>query len=110
MKRSTFLGVLLWLVWPAVAAAQTGVLPADIAFMRGMIAHHAQAIEMSRLVPDRTSRPELLMLAKRIEARPASPGQEVHIEIDGELPGKLPAVYEVVPGALRVRVPNQNPK
>ncbi len=44
-------------------------------------------------------------LAKRIEARPANPDQEVHIEIDGELPGKLPAVYEVIPGALRVRVP-----
>jgi YegS/Rv2252/BmrU family lipid kinase len=44
-------------------------------------------------------------LAKRIEARPLRDDQEVHIEIDGELPGKLPAVYEVIPGALRVRVP-----
>ncbi|PYT01048.1 MAG: hypothetical protein DMF63_05130 [Acidobacteria bacterium] len=44
-------------------------------------------------------------LAKRIEARPFRDDQEVHIEIDGELPGKLPATYEVVPGALRVRVP-----
>lgn len=44
-------------------------------------------------------------LAKRIEARPLRDDQEVHIEIDGELPGKLPATYEVVPGALRVRVP-----
>jgi diacylglycerol kinase (ATP) len=45
------------------------------------------------------------MLAKRIEARPANDSQEVHIEVDGELLGKLPAVYEVVPKALRVRVP-----
>ena len=44
-------------------------------------------------------------LAKRIEARPLRDDQEVHIEIDGELPGKLPATYEVVPGALKVRVP-----
>lgn len=44
-------------------------------------------------------------LAKRIEARPANADQEIHIEVDGELPGKLPAVYQVVPGALRVRVP-----
>src|SRR4030095_10999626 len=29
-------------------------------------------------------------LAKRIGARPLHPDQEVHIEIDGELPGKLP--------------------
>ncbi|HKP67774.1 MAG TPA: diacylglycerol kinase family protein [Pyrinomonadaceae bacterium] len=46
-------------------------------------------------------------LAKRVEARPMNDGEEVHIEIDGELPGRLPAVYEVVPGALRVRVPSQ---
>ena len=46
-------------------------------------------------------------LAKRIEARPLNEHQEVHIEVDGELLGRLPAVYEIVPGALRVRVPNQ---
>jgi YegS/Rv2252/BmrU family lipid kinase len=44
-------------------------------------------------------------LAKRVEARPLSDGRDVHIEIDGELLGRLPATYEVVPGALRVRVP-----
>ena len=44
-------------------------------------------------------------LAKRIEARPLNDDQEVHIEIDGELPGRLPAVYEIVPNKLRVRVP-----
>lgn len=43
--------------------------------------------------------------AKRVEARPFSSGEEVHIEVDGELLGKLPAVYEVVPEALRIRVP-----
>ncbi len=45
-------------------------------------------------------------LARRVEARPLNAGQEIHIEVDGELPGKLPAVYEIVPAALRVRVPN----
>lgn len=44
-------------------------------------------------------------LAKRIEARPMNDGDAVHIEVDGELLGMLPAVYEVVPKALRVRVP-----
>ena len=43
--------------------------------------------------------------AKRIEARPFHDGEEVHIEVDGELLGRLPAVYEVVPEALKVRVP-----
>lgn len=45
-------------------------------------------------------------LAKRIEARPLNDGEEINIEIDGELLGKLPAVYDVVPNALHVRVAN----
>lgn len=44
-------------------------------------------------------------LAKRIEARPMNENEDVHIEVDGELLGKLPAVYEVVPRAIRIRVP-----
>jgi YegS/Rv2252/BmrU family lipid kinase len=43
-------------------------------------------------------------LAKRIEIR-AVDHADIHLETDGELPGKLPAVYEIVPKALRVRVP-----
>jgi YegS/Rv2252/BmrU family lipid kinase len=43
--------------------------------------------------------------ARRIEVSAADPGEEILIETDGELPGKLPAVYEIIPGALRVRVP-----
>ena len=44
-------------------------------------------------------------LAKRVEVSPARPGAEVHLETDGELPGKLPAVYEAIARALRVRTP-----
>jgi YegS/Rv2252/BmrU family lipid kinase len=44
-------------------------------------------------------------LARRIEARPADDSREIHIEIDGELPGRVPAVYEVLPRALKLRVP-----
>ncbi len=47
-------------------------------------------------------------LAKQIEARPVDPDREIHIEIDGELAGRLPATYEVVPSALRVRVPSES--
>jgi len=47
-------------------------------------------------------------LAKRIEVSPVDKNQPIFIETDGELPGKLPAVYEIVPNALRVRVPKNN--
>jgi YegS/Rv2252/BmrU family lipid kinase len=43
--------------------------------------------------------------AKKVEAALVDTTREIHIEIDGELPGKLPAVFEIVPAALRVRVP-----
>ncbi len=42
--------------------------------------------------------------AKKIEVS-AYNGNEIHLELDGELPGKLPAVFEILPNALRVRVP-----
>jgi YegS/Rv2252/BmrU family lipid kinase len=42
--------------------------------------------------------------ARRIEI--SAPGDaEIHLETDGELPGKLPAVYEILPKALSIRVP-----
>jgi uncharacterized protein (DUF305 family) len=40
---------------------------AEIRFMQGMIGHHAQALEMTKLLPTRTARPEMELLAKRIE-------------------------------------------
>jgi diacylglycerol kinase (ATP) len=44
--------------------------------------------------------------ARRIIIRPAESEQSpVTIEVDGELPGHLPASFEIVPGALRVRCP-----
>jgi YegS/Rv2252/BmrU family lipid kinase len=42
-------------------------------------------------------------LAARVEARPASKEMRVAIEVDGELPGYLPATFEILPSALRVR-------
>jgi diacylglycerol kinase (ATP) len=45
--------------------------------------------------------------ARKIEAAPVDETREIHIEIDGELPGKLPALFEIVPDALRVRVPKR---
>ena len=38
-----------------------------VAFMQGMIGHHAQALEMARLVPSRSSHPSVKLLAERID-------------------------------------------
>src|SRR5258708_26362949 len=67
------------LVWSALAAcvvaaalrAQGGAIQrgaqADATFMRDMIAHHAQAIEMSALIPARTTREDMRLLGERID-------------------------------------------
>jgi len=44
---------------------------ADVRFMQGMIGHHAQALEMVALLPERTSRDDMRLLAKRIEVSQA---------------------------------------
>ena len=44
-------------------------------------------------------------LAKQIVARPVKNDEEVAIELDGEVVGRLPATFQVIPLALRVRCP-----
>ncbi len=44
-------------------------------------------------------------LAKKIVARPVAKDAPVTIEVDGELAGRLPATFQIVPCALRVRCP-----
>jgi diacylglycerol kinase family enzyme len=41
--------------------------------------------------------------AKIVTARPTRSNEKVALEIDGELPGHLPARFEILPRALRVR-------
>lgn len=43
--------------------------------------------------------------ARRVVARPARADKKVAIEIDGELPGRLPATFEILPAALKLRCP-----
>jgi len=50
----------------ATIPADARYTAADVTFMQGMIGHHAQALEMSALVADRSTRPELALLAERI--------------------------------------------
>ena len=52
----------------AIEVADTRYTASDAQFMRDMIPHHQQALEMSRLAPDRTNSPELLEIARKIEA------------------------------------------
>jgi YegS/Rv2252/BmrU family lipid kinase len=43
-------------------------------------------------------------LARKVSVRPADNDKEVALEVDGELPGRLPATFQIIPEALRVRV------
>lgn len=44
--------------------------------------------------------------AAKVVARPTAKAEQISIEIDGELPGRLPATFQIVPHALRVRTPS----
>ena len=52
----------------AIALARTAYTSADVQFLRDMIPHHQQAIDMAALAKDRTNRKELLDAAGRIDA------------------------------------------
>jgi YegS/Rv2252/BmrU family lipid kinase len=45
------------------------------------------------------------VLAKKISASPLEKDELVQIDVDGELPGFLPATFQIIPKALRVRCP-----
>lgn len=48
-------------------------------------------------------------LGARIEVSAVDHSQQILLETDGEMPGKLPAVFEIIPNAIRVRVPRSIP-
>ena len=58
----------------AIKIANTSYSPADAQFMRDMIPHHHQALQMAELVANRTNRKELIDVAGRINA---SQGDEI---------------------------------
>jgi uncharacterized protein (DUF305 family) len=51
---------------PSTKAKLPPLSPADVEFMQGMIMHHAQAIEMTALIPTHTENKELRSLGARI--------------------------------------------
>jgi len=80
--------------------------PADVQFMQGMIHHHAQALDMTALVPERTAREDLKLLALRIELSQedeigmmqewlAARGEEAPAVRDHDMPG-----MPLMPGML----------
>ena len=54
------------LYWQRQQEARADFTPADVAFMTGMIGHHAQALVMSRLAPTHGASPAVQRLAARI--------------------------------------------
>lgn len=71
--RRALLSALVLLGAPVGATLEAQVasgvrhVAADVRFMQGMIHHHAQAVAMAALVPARTARQDLSMLAQRID-------------------------------------------
>jgi diacylglycerol kinase (ATP) len=47
-------------------------------------------------------------LARKVTVRPPDRASEISLEVDGELPGRLPATFQIIPEALRVRVNDRN--
>lgn len=44
-------------------------------------------------------------LAAKVTARAVNPNETIQVEVDGEIPGVLPATFQILPKALRVRCP-----
>ncbi|BBY80948.1 DUF305 domain-containing protein [Mycolicibacterium pulveris] len=53
---------------PAITGQPAGYNADDVAFATNMIPHHEQAVEMSALVPERSTNPEVIALAEQISA------------------------------------------
>jgi uncharacterized protein (DUF305 family) len=69
LSRYTLAVLAIGLTSPVRAPAQKSpsYTAADVRFMQGMIGHHAQALAMVALIPNRSSRQDIRMLGQRIE-------------------------------------------
>jgi uncharacterized protein (DUF305 family) len=61
---------------PVITGQPAGYNADDVAFANNMIPHHQQAVELSAMVPDRSTNADLIALAKQISA-----AQQPEIEI-----------------------------
>ena len=53
---------------PPITGQPAGFNADDVAFATNMIPHHEQAVELSAMVPDHSTNPELIALANQISA------------------------------------------
>ncbi|MFE4456538.1 DUF305 domain-containing protein [Nocardia tengchongensis] len=61
----------------AQAATRSDFDDADVAFLQGMYPHHAQAVEMAKLVPTRSQNQQLITLAKAVEQAQSPEMQQI---------------------------------
>ena len=80
---------------------------ADVAFMKGMIHHHAQALHMTALVPKRSTNSDVELLAKRIDISQESEIEQMTtwLESRGETPPVWHREHGHAHGAGRVLMP-----
>ncbi|MGV9612081.1 DUF305 domain-containing protein [Nocardia xishanensis] len=62
---------------PATSAVRTDFNNADVTFLQMMYPHHAQAVEMAKLVPSHTQNPQLLALAADVEKAQAPEMEQI---------------------------------
>ena len=121
--RQTVTRALRWAAFLGAAAvsrlslAQSAHTAADTRFMQGMIHHHAQALEMAALVPSRSQRDDMKLLAERIdvsqndeiasmwtwlaEHHEAVPGIDAHMQHSmADMPGMSRDSTPMMPGML----------
>jgi uncharacterized protein (DUF305 family) len=88
----------------AIDLARTRTSPADVLFMQRMIDHHAQALEMTALLGERTARDGMRLLARRIELSQADEIRLMRswLRARGQEPASEHA-HETMPGMLTIQ-------
>ncbi|MEV4314856.1 DUF305 domain-containing protein [Actinocrispum sp. NPDC049592] len=82
------------------SAAQAGHNADDITFAQGMIPHHAQAVEMAKLVPSRSTDKKVLDLASRIQQAQDPEIKQLTDMLTtwGSAPSSMPGMDHSMPG------------
>ena len=82
-------------------AARAPYAAGDVAFLQGMIGHHAQALEMTALVAGRSDSPIIARLAERIRASQVAEIAQMQRWLDARnLPASPAAHHAHMPGML----------